>query len=213
METRPIKRDTRFSSHRSASRFRRPSPISVEPGSTLARSVAKYVPRNNSSDDDYAEEKLDGPRLRTIPVAFESPWDKYNPAFKIQFGGEESYTVAEREREPKSEDGTRLALVKQVRDLKSNEFTRVVEHACIVACQDVFHKAGHFYIVYSFMPLSLSQLQANPLLTEKSLAAILRQIVDGLSFLESKGLEHGQISSSSILVDLHGTVKICKTVP
>ncbi|KFZ06228.1 hypothetical protein V502_09914, partial [Pseudogymnoascus sp. VKM F-4520 (FW-2644)] len=50
------------------------------------------------------------------------------------------------------------------------------------------------------MPISLDQIvEGAKYPTERQLAAILRQILDGLVYLESEGLEHGSLSCPNIL--------------
>jgi len=66
-----------------------------------------------------------------------------------------------------------------------------------------------------------------PLLDELRLASILGrvsscllvfivkltwQVLDGLSYLEKNGLEHGRLTCSNILIDQNGNIKLCKSL-
>ncbi|OCK91215.1 uncharacterized protein K441DRAFT_220440 [Cenococcum geophilum 1.58] len=58
------------------------------------------------------------------------------------------------------------------------------------------------------MAYSLYYVAGNPHLNEIRLAAILGQILNGLAYLATKGLEHGSLSCSNILIHPYGDVKI-----
>ncbi|OAF55375.1 hypothetical protein VC83_08334 [Pseudogymnoascus destructans] len=63
--------------------------------------------------------------------------------------------------------------------------------------------------VLEYMPISLYQIvEIAKYPTESELAAILRQVLDGLIYLESEGLEHGSINCRNILLSTGGDVKI-----
>ncbi|KAH9905236.1 kinase-like domain-containing protein [Xylariomycetidae sp. FL2044] len=83
-----------------------------------------------------------------------------------------------------------------------------LSHTHLIGVQDIFGYRNSYYIAFEFMPLSLSELAGNPLIDEPRLASILGQVLDGLAYLESKGLEHGKLTCSNILINLAGEVKI-----
>ncbi|KAK3369556.1 hypothetical protein B0T24DRAFT_532759, partial [Lasiosphaeria ovina] len=77
---------------------------------------------------------------------------------------------------------------------------------------EVFYIGNVFSAVFIFIPLSLFDIAGNPLINEIRLVSILGQILDGLSYLERKGLKHGQLTYLHVLIDYEGRVKIYKLI-
>ncbi|OBT51889.1 hypothetical protein VE04_09289 [Pseudogymnoascus sp. 24MN13] len=80
-----------------------------------------------------------------------------------------------------------------------------VRHPNIVKALKAFTTETSFYIVLEYMPISLYQIvESAKYPTESELAAILRQVLDGLIYLESEGLEHSSINYWNILLSTKG---------
>lgn len=106
-----------------------------------------------------------------------------------------------------------LVMIKELQDsiwAKQATYLRENTGESVVKCLDIFQHEGKHYAVYEYITLSLFELQANPLFDDLSLASVMGQILPSLAKLEAKGLEHGQLTTSNILIDLHGTVKLCR---
>ncbi|KAK7219200.1 hypothetical protein V2G26_007203 [Clonostachys chloroleuca] len=104
-----------------------------------------------------------------------------------------------------------LVMIKELQDsiwAKQATYLRENTGESVVKCLDIFQHEGKHYAVYEYITLSLFELQANPLFDDLSLASVMGQILPSLAKLEAKGLEHGQLTTSNILIDLHGTVKL-----
>ncbi|EXA31036.1 hypothetical protein FOVG_17632 [Fusarium oxysporum f. sp. pisi HDV247] len=67
---------------------------------------------------------------------------------------------------------------------------------------------GEFTVVYEFMPVSLAEIAASRKVRGPELAYILKQILDGLLYLEEHDIGHPQLSCSNVLLDTSGQVKI-----
>ncbi|KFZ16912.1 hypothetical protein V501_02011 [Pseudogymnoascus sp. VKM F-4519 (FW-2642)] len=84
-----------------------------------------------------------------------------------------------------------------------------VRHPNIVEALDAFTTETSLYIVLEHMPISLYQIvESAKYPTEPELAAILGQVLDGLVYLESEGLEHRSLSCPNIMISAKGDVKI-----
>ncbi|KAM5359394.1 hypothetical protein ACJA88_015100 [Fusarium oxysporum] len=68
---------------------------------------------------------------------------------------------------------------------------------------------GEFTVVYEFMPVSLAEIAASRKVRGPELAYILKQILDGLLYLEEHDIGHPELSCSNVLLDTSGQVKIC----
>ncbi|EXK79222.1 hypothetical protein FOQG_16168 [Fusarium oxysporum f. sp. raphani 54005] len=67
---------------------------------------------------------------------------------------------------------------------------------------------GEFTVVYEFMPVSLAEIAASRKVRGPELAYILKQILDGLLYLEEHDIGHPELSCSNVLLDTSGQVKI-----
>jgi hypothetical protein len=67
------------------------------------------------------------------------------------------------------------------------------------------------FIAFEHSTVSLHEVaDSRARLTTGELASIVVQIIAGLVFLMDKGLVHGSLDSSCILIDSKGVIKICK---
>ncbi|PNP59219.1 hypothetical protein FNYG_15001 [Fusarium nygamai] len=72
---------------------------------------------------------------------------------------------------------------------------------------------GEFIVAYEFMPVSLAEIAASRKVRGPELAYILKQILDGLLYLEELDMGHPELSCSNVLLDTSGEVKICTVTP
>ncbi|KAG7404310.1 putative serine/threonine-protein kinase MRK1-like protein [Fusarium oxysporum f. sp. rapae] len=72
---------------------------------------------------------------------------------------------------------------------------------------------GEFIVAYEFMPVSLAEIAASRKVRGPELAYILKQILDGLLYLEELDMGHPELSCSNVLLDTSGEVKICTVIP
>ncbi|KFZ18316.1 hypothetical protein V501_01287 [Pseudogymnoascus sp. VKM F-4519 (FW-2642)] len=135
----------------------------------------------------------------------ESPWEIYEKVLDLDFNG--SVTVAQRKARHSGLVAVRAFPVAAAE--KTLYMHGRVRHANIVEALDAFTTETSFFIVLEHMPLSIDQIvQCAKYPTEKQLAAILKQILDGLVFLEREGLEHGSLDCSNVVLSTEGDVKI-----
>ncbi|CRG88241.1 hypothetical protein PISL3812_05269 [Talaromyces islandicus] len=74
---------------------------------------------------------------------------------------------------------------------------------------ECFHTEGSIYALCEDLPITLEDVVAcDAFLNEARLAAILKQVLDGLSYLMAEGFEHGSLKCSNILMGMDGTVRI-----
>ncbi|KAL5344434.1 hypothetical protein ACLOAV_010694 [Pseudogymnoascus australis] len=91
-----------------------------------------------------------------------------------------------------------------------------IRHKNFLKLLESFTFEGSLYAVFEHelargekLPICLSHyalLVTYP--TELQLAVILRQILDGLEYLASEGLEHGEITCKNILISTEGSIRI-----
>lgn len=139
-----------------------------------------------------------------------SPWDNYEKLFQLQFGAGEYVVVCEKLSGERGK--SKLAMIQTLSGPnieRQMQLLQCLEHPNIVPLQSRFLDTSHF-AEFEFMPLSLVEIMANPLLNELRLASILGQVLCGLEFLEQNGFIHGNLKSSNILINCEGTVKLCK---
>lgn len=107
---------------------------------------------------------------------------------------------------------------------KELEMLQQIRHSNFVAVLESFRDQDGFYAIFEYVSISLDQIVASPPYpTELQLAAILgqvsqvgipmhrslRQILNGLTYLDSQDLVHGTLACSNILLDSEGVIKIC----
>ncbi|KAJ2981007.1 hypothetical protein NQ176_g2290 [Zarea fungicola] len=145
----------------------------------------------------------------TPPVVHKSLWDSYNELYSIQFGNGDYFPVAQRTKLQPDEHS--LCIVKRFSGVNVEErihaFQRI-KHQQFVQAQKLFSQQNDLFVAFEFMPVSLAEVEGNPLLDDLQLASILGQIVNVLLYLEKNSLGHGQLIPSNILIDIHGNVKL-----
>ncbi|KAM3563045.1 hypothetical protein ARSEF4850_002512 [Beauveria asiatica] len=143
------------------------------------------------------------------PVVHESLWNSYKELYSIQFGNDAYFPVAQRTKlQP---DKHSLCIVKRFAGANVDghiHAIRQVDHQQFVQAQRIFSVQNELFVTFEFMPVSLAEVEGNPLLDDLQLASILGQVVDGLLYLKNNSLGHGQLTCSNILVDMHGNVKL-----
>ncbi|KFY32537.1 hypothetical protein V493_00088 [Pseudogymnoascus sp. VKM F-4281 (FW-2241)] len=156
-------------------------------------------PSNPVSKQRYGAAKL----FKTIK--WESPWDSFREHYKLNFG--EFVSVASNRAYPHD-----LFIVKRLKGpdyARDVRLLRTVRHNNFHDMLECFSFEGAYYAVFEHVPISLAHVaKSPPFLTEVELAAILGQILKGLAYLALKGLEHGSLSCSNILLDTDGNIKI-----
>ncbi|KFY50096.1 hypothetical protein V495_00351 [Pseudogymnoascus sp. VKM F-4514 (FW-929)] len=141
----------------------------------------------------------------SIAIKRESPWDSFREHYKLNFG--EFVSVASNRAYPHD-----LFIVKRLKGPDYARDVRLLQTVCHNNFHDMlecFSFEGAYYAVFEHVPISLAHVaKSPPFLTEVELAAILGQILEGLAYLASNGLEHGSLSCSNILLDTDGNIKI-----
>jgi p21-activated kinase 1 len=97
------------------------------------------------------------------------------------------------------------------RDLIINEILviRASRHANIVSYIDSFLYKNELWVVMEYMEGgTLTDVVTTSLMTESQIAAVSREITQGLQHLHKQGIIHRDIKSSHVLLSLTGDVKI-----
>jgi serine/threonine protein kinase len=88
---------------------------------------------------------------------------------------------------------------------------RESQHKNIVNFIDSYLVNAELWVIMEFMEGgSLTDIVTNAHLFEGQIAAICREILEGLQHLHSKGIIHRDIKSDNILLSNHGDIKISK---
>ncbi|KAH7330032.1 kinase-like domain-containing protein [Rhexocercosporidium sp. MPI-PUGE-AT-0058] len=152
---------------------------------------------------------------RDFQVRMGSPWDWYRKVLDVEHL-DNSITVAER-KAPHS-GLVAIKLFPSAAAEKALERHQRVTHENIVDVLDAFTTETSLYIVLEHLPISLSQIvEGVKYPNEWQLAAILKQIICGLVYLEREKFQHGSLHCSVILLSAQGDLKItnlqcCETV-
>lgn len=96
-------------------------------------------------------------------------------------------------------------------DLIINEILVMREsaHPNIVNFKDSYLWRGDLWVVMEYMEGgSLTDVVTNHCMTEQQIAAVCREVCEGLRHLHSKGVIHRDIKSDNVLLSLNGDVKL-----
>ncbi|PTB40397.1 hypothetical protein M441DRAFT_38171 [Trichoderma asperellum CBS 433.97] len=84
-----------------------------------------------------------------------------------------------------------------------------IRHENLVAAIETFTEGSNSYIVIDKMLLSLHQVvRSPPIPSAEEIGVIMGQILDGLIYLQNKGLAHGALNCLGVLIDETGNVKL-----
>ncbi|KAL4931870.1 uncharacterized protein BDV17DRAFT_279965 [Aspergillus undulatus] len=163
-------------------------------GQPRALALQKISEGENTADSDLIERK-------------ESPWDTFEKIFECDLAGTVSVCVRRSGR----------SAVWAVRQYPSKHADRILEilrssrHKNVVSVMECFQTSNSLYTLGKHHPLTLDHVVAcKAFPDQRQLAAIMSQILDGLSYLISQNLEHTSLNCSSILMNLDGEVQIAR---
>ncbi|KAI1382529.1 uncharacterized protein F4822DRAFT_441840 [Hypoxylon trugodes] len=143
-----------------------------------------------------------------VLVLRESPWKTYEQFLELNFGTNQDMPILRIKTVLPNDPDSSLAIMKNFSSYDQIRAIRRIEHPHFLTALRIFHTESTYHVAFEFMPLSLLELAGSPEIDEDCLAAIVGQVLDGLSYLEREKLEHGQLTSSNILINLDGSVKI-----
>jgi p21-activated kinase 1 len=87
--------------------------------------------------------------------------------------------------------------------------TRSSRHPNIIGYIDSFLYQDDLWVVLEYMEGgSLMHVAATKQMTEGQIAAVSREIAQGLEHLHRQGIVHRDIKSANVLLSLHGDVKL-----
>ncbi|CDM29090.1 Protein kinase-like domain [Penicillium roqueforti FM164] len=145
------------------------------------------------------------PLIRTC-----SPWETYKPIFTCDLAG--TVSICEHRRR-----GSKVVAIRSSSRTDGEEslhkYTRF-DHFNIISASECFKDNGVNHFIVDDLPISLEHLVASDAYpSEVQLASIVKQVMDGLSYLIECGYEHSSLKCSTTLMSLDGVVKIELTVP
>jgi hypothetical protein len=115
--------------------------------------------------------------VKTIPESSVSSWKSFDRLFKLKFGQMDYVTVAEKKTGVKK--GSPLVMIKRLIEPDINGqilSIQRIQHPHFLTSREMLSLEGNYFVAFEFMPLSLSELAACPLLNELRLASILGQV-------------------------------------
>lgn len=86
-----------------------------------------------------------------------------------------------------------------------------LDHPNIIRILDAFRRGNLLFIITEYCPNGSLQsyLAANQKLHDAQLLQYTKEIISALSYIHSRGLSHGNIHPSNILLDENGKIKLC----
>ena len=149
-------------------------------------------------------QKKSGPTYSLHKSAI-NPWERYQRSFRINQAGPgyivhaKNATFAE-------------AIIKEAKTVRG-ELSKIMTspHKNFVELLEALYHDGAIFLVYEIMDVSLAQIFNSPLgrLDLFEVAAFARETLTGIEHIHNTlDISHGDLSSSSILLSVTGTVKI-----
>lgn len=162
-----------------------------------------------------------------LVIKEESPWETYNANMRVRL----DMWLAKAVRRDGTNDG--VVAIRTFSKTSTDQILQryqMLDHRSLVNAFEIFLTDGadkHVHVVSEYLPFCLDHVvasgrrptdgqlasimaQVNPMdcLSHFLLVTDEKQIFDALSYLHSKGLRHGSLRSTSILVTFEGVVKI-----
>ncbi|KFA66250.1 hypothetical protein S40285_10914 [Stachybotrys chlorohalonatus IBT 40285] len=121
---------------------------------------------------------VDPQAVKAISESSSSGWKSFERLFQLKFGQMDYVTVAEKST-GLSKGESSLVMIKHL--LEPNIQGQIlsiqrIQHPHFLTSREILSSEGSSFIAFEFMPLSLSELAACPLLNELRLASILGQV-------------------------------------
>ncbi|KIW09751.1 hypothetical protein PV08_11851 [Exophiala spinifera] len=186
--------------------WKRLSPIN-ETGRSVDKGVGKQsekvtVPDMRKSSEFPARQPPSG-KGEPITIRHGSPWKTYDDGYELMF--QDYVTVGTRL--PPHSGKVAIKTYNKREGQRTLEMLNTVRHAKFIALIDVFEWDKKYFAVFEHVFISLEQVvgcTAYP--TERQLVAILAQVLEGLCYLSSIGLQHGSLVCSNVLLKPSGDV-------
>ncbi|KAF4464313.1 hypothetical protein FALBO_8851 [Fusarium albosuccineum] len=159
----------------------------------------KPAPKTRDTDKTWVQMQTSG---RTNKVASQ---EHYSDRYTVSLGFHKAIRVAQSRRVASGNNGS----VALLWDLSGNDaeselrMIQSIDHVAFVRCLSSYGTGNNVTVAFEYMPLSLVEVLSNRRLEEREIACILKQVVDGLLYLEEKGMGHRKLTSSNILIDDH----------
>ncbi|KAF4765574.1 hypothetical protein HAV15_003281 [Penicillium sp. str.  len=154
-----------------------------------------------------------GGLAQTLHVRNCSPWETYKPIFTCDLAG--TVSISEHRRR-----GSKVVAIRSSSRMDGEELLHKYmrfDHVNIISASECFKNNGVNHYIVDDLPITLEHLVASDAYpSEVQLASILKQVIDGLSYLIECGYEHSSLKCSTTLMSLDGVVKIAsleQTVP
>uniref|UniRef100_A0A093URM6 Serine/threonine-protein kinase dst2 n=1 Tax=Talaromyces marneffei PM1 TaxID=1077442 RepID=A0A093URM6_TALMA len=134
-----------------------------------------------------------------------SPWESYCKRYEVELAGWNA--VCQTQPATSRLFGVRLLRGPDVKE--QVEMLCRLHHENILETYEIFVGADFYYTVSENVEISLDEIVAAPLLpNDIELAAIVCQILAGISYLNSLDLVHGSLDCASVVLSRNGDVKL-----
>ena len=112
----------------------------------------------------------------------ETLWDTCVELYSLQFGNSNYFPIVEQTQSLSDEHP--IYIVKRFSGVNVEErmnFIQQIKHELFVQPHHIFAVENQRFVTFEFMPLSLAELEGNPLMNDLRLASILGQVSDKVS--------------------------------
>ncbi|KFA71047.1 hypothetical protein S40288_11808, partial [Stachybotrys chartarum IBT 40288] len=120
---------------------------------------------------------VDPKAVKAISESSASGWNSFDRLFQLRFGQMDYVTVAEKTTGLSRNKSSLMMIKRLIEPNINNQILSIqrIQHPHFLTSREILSSEGSSFVAFEFMPLSLSELAACPLINELRLASILGQ--------------------------------------
>jgi hypothetical protein len=178
-------------------------PILPEPENDASHDVKELIKAPKMLEPSPISRAVSRPAMRMSLKSGDNPSANYTPSFAVNHAG--PGIVAQRKGQLRQ-----MVFIKQVDNCTQSELQRLssASHENILAFTAAYLYKQSIYLVYSYLPVTLKELERWHLSTVQT-ATVCHAIAQGLDYLHRElNMVHGSLHTGTVVVSRDGQVKI-----